>query len=551
MNSIPFETEAIARAGLRSHYEASIADTLLSLWRWRRILAALLFTGLFFGWISLISTPKQYASEAVFQIDFARGENRLGPPTATADSAALVEGEARILRSRQIARHVVVQLNLDKDPEFMSRSGIVSVIRRLLQPAGISNTVKGPGTPDVSTAVREAAVERATSNLMRDVRISNDIRSYLITISVTANAPEKAASIANALAAEYVQNRLIQKLSEAEIDAASALHAAEKIYGEKHPNMIQARSNLAAVREQLQLAEHAEPGDTAIASPLPSQLVSAAQPVAIPVGPNAMVFLLLPALASLAMGICLVLILERRDTGFRTAEDVAAQTGFRCLGMIPNGPETSLEVREALLSTWLAMGLDGASTSPRILMVTSPIPSDAASKLVSNIANWRVAQGARVLVIDASRDRKTGPVSLEEVIEAPEALHAYLDQQKGERLSRLPRATRNTIAKSTLQSFCKRALTHYDLMLIETPPAISLADNMAFGAIADRLILIAKWNSTPRRAITAALRQFHDASLRISGIVLSGVDLAVHRTYRTGDQCYNFAKYRKFFQTVS
>src|SRR5690606_28164148 len=129
--------------------------------------------------------------------------------------------------------------------------------------------------------------------------------------------------IANTFAMQYLHDRLVKKLSEAEVDASTALNDLEKIYGDKHPSVVQAHVNLVAAREQLQLAKESPTPLIGIAGPLPSQLVSAAQPIAVPTGATTAQILGLCVGAGLIAGIVLALLLEKRDTGFRTAEEVA------------------------------------------------------------------------------------------------------------------------------------------------------------------------------------------------------------------------------------
>lgn len=549
MNTIPFETEPLEGAPLRSHYETVAANTLLVLWRRRRMLAMMAVAALLLGLVGLFFTEKRYTSEAVFQLDFARvdaAKAGAAPPTAAMEAGALVEGEARIIRSRQMARRVVMRLGLDK-PAANANQSIWSTIIDFIRPSRDSASSR---------------IDRATTELMKRVAVSNDTRSYLITISATANTPDKAADIANAFATEYLQDRLLQKLLEIEAGAAGTVGELEKTYGDKHPSVVQAKANLQAAREQVQREQQSAAQRIGLANPLPSQLVSPAQPILVPTGPNSILILGLSVIGALAFGVGIAVLLEKRDTGFRSEQEVRAVTGVRGLGMVPriadsNASERAMEQLEALRSLCLAVGLGGRDASARVLMVTSSVPGEGKSVFVSSLARSLVDQGVRVLILKATpRCQSAGAQSIEELLEAPEALQSFLDERRGERLSRIVRTSglgdgRSIFAGQAFERLRKEALNYYDVVIIEAPPAIMLADTVTLGRIADRSIHIARWNSTPRKTVAATIRRLREASIRIDGVVLTGVDLAEHRTYRTGDQCENFTRYRDFYRSTS
>jgi len=553
MNTIPFETGPVTGTPLRNYYENVAADTLLMLWRRRRMLATLTLLAVVLAGIALMFTERRYTSEAVFQLDFARvdaAKAGAAPPTAAMEAGALVEGEARIIRSRPMARRVVMRLGLEKDPAFAPPAGYFTIVRELLWPASSGSTAAKSST----------RIDRATTELMKRVTVSNDTRSYLITIAASASTPVKAADVANAFATEYLQDRLLQRLLEAEAGAFGTLNELEKTFGDKHPSVMQARANLLAARDRVQIEQQSAAQRIGLANPLPSQLVSPAQPILVPAGPNTLLIFGLSIAGALAVGIGLSLLLEKIDNGFRTEAEVRSQAGVRCLGMIPMiadsaSADRSGEQLEALRSLCLATGLGGRDAAARVVMITSSVPKEGKSVFASNLARALVAQGVRVLVLNASpRTPASGYTAIEDLIDSPDALQEFLDGHRDERLSRIIRTSglngsRSLFATPTFDRLRKEVLNYYDVLLIEAPPAIMLSDTVTLGRSADLLIHTARWNRTPRKTVSNAIAQLRSASIRIDGLVLTGVDLAEHETYHTGDQCYNFSKYSGFYKT--
>jgi protein-tyrosine kinase len=75
---------------------------------------------------------------------------------------------------------------------------------------------------------------------------------------------------------------------------------------------------------------------------------------------------------------------------------------------------------------------------------------------------------------------------------------------------------------------------HFDRIVIDTPPALTLADVGVVGPLSDGVLLIVRAGQTPRPAIERALRQV--APARVLGLVLNDVgetesSYAYGRTY--------------------
>lgn len=101
-----------------------------------------------------------------------------GPP-----DQALVDSEVKIMQSRDLARAVVRQMGLAKDPEFVSAGGLR---------ARLFGQTPAP------------AEEVATDNVLRHLDVNRQGTTYLVGLRFRASNPAKAANIANAFAREYM-----------------------------------------------------------------------------------------------------------------------------------------------------------------------------------------------------------------------------------------------------------------------------------------------------------------------------------------------------------
>ena len=258
--------------GLSSVYEAVAFDTLRALWRDRLLILSFVGVGLLLALVASLLVERRYTAEALIHLDFGREDiaaRTKGPPSASMDAAVLVESEARLIRSHGMARRVVSRLKLDENPSYTSRG----LVTRLLS---IVN----------SSDAELSNVDRAARVLGRQLAVSNDTRSYLISIAITSSVPAQSARLANAFAVEYLNDRIVQRLRETEAGARTALAEATVIYGERHPALINARASLAAATEQLLAQEKLTAERPDQITSVPGLSLIKAEPVSLPSGPS-------------------------------------------------------------------------------------------------------------------------------------------------------------------------------------------------------------------------------------------------------------------------
>jgi succinoglycan biosynthesis transport protein ExoP len=160
----------------------------------RAIIGAVLL-GLAAGIFYFLVAPSSYTAASRILLDYRRlaiiGQDEYNAISKISDSA--VESQSTIIESEAIVRSVIRKLDLDNDPEFIGRPGLLSMLGLLTSPDRLS--------PDERM---QAAVDTFRSDLHAD-RVG---LSYVIEVAFTSRDPYKAASVANALAAAYVDDQL-------------------------------------------------------------------------------------------------------------------------------------------------------------------------------------------------------------------------------------------------------------------------------------------------------------------------------------------------------
>jgi len=276
---------------LRAHYAVVAQDTLRILWRRKGLIAATVAAGLAIAIIALAQMGPRYMSEALIQLNLNRDvtSGTKSQPIASVDAADVVNSAARIIRSQTTADAVVVKLGLAKKPDFEPAGYLARWFSALRSAVGLQLTAPTPH-------------DLAVDALMRQVRVTTEPRSYVISVVVTSGSPEVSARLANAVAIEYLHSRRVQELAEARSVAEHDLADASLVFGPRHPTFLRTRARL----EQLD-AQLATLRDTLAEDPikLAEQGVIAARKVMRPSGANVPAYLALAVVVSLSLGICL------------------------------------------------------------------------------------------------------------------------------------------------------------------------------------------------------------------------------------------------------
>ena len=287
--TVQLKIETKETADLPAQYEQLAYDTLRVLWHRKLLISVILVAAVLLVSVVLVRIGPRYSGEAIIELNFIREVPTAGAqiqPTASVDAAAIVDSAARVIRSRATASAVVARLRLDKDPAFARRSAF-SYVRSVLGPEAAT-----PSPHDL-----------AVDELMRKITVTNELRSYLISIAVTTGDPEQSANLANAVAVEYLRGQLLQQLTDAQVSAERDLNQLSSVYGVRHPNYVNGRTRLEHWDARLS-ALRGLPADDVVKLVRGLSLL-AAQKVMVPSGPNITLILGLTIAAALGVGIWL------------------------------------------------------------------------------------------------------------------------------------------------------------------------------------------------------------------------------------------------------
>jgi polysaccharide biosynthesis transport protein len=271
----------------------------------------------------------------------------------------------------------------------------------------------------------------------------------------------------------------------------------------------------------------------------------------------------LGAILGLILGIALVLIFEHFDNTLKTPEDVKEHLGLPFLGMVPDvgvrqtsssaprtgvsplilkNPQSAVAESYRVLRTNLIFS--SAENQGRAIVISSANPGEGKTTTVANLASSLALNGAKVLAVDADLRRPTmhhhfgipKTPGLSDLIvgkcQASQAIQAT--RFKGLQIlpcGYVPPNPAELLGSAHMRQVVDALRTHYEWVLIDTPPILAMADTPVLCPLVDGVVLVIGAEVSGRPTIQRAVDQIQGVGGKIIGIVLNKVDLERNSYY--------------------
>ena len=266
-----------------------------------------------------------------------------------------------------------------------------------------------------------------------------------------------------------------------------------------------------------------------------------------PSSPRLLRALLLTFVLGLGAGGAAAFVLEHLDNTVTTVEEFEQISGLVSLGVVPNVSEVEsieeelAEPRSALsesyrsLSTALSFTTEGGL--PKSLVITSAGPSEGKSITALAIAKHFATLGLKVLLIDAdlrnpSMHKKIGAdqgVGLSNYLTGtctpPEAFQETSIKNLAFMASGpLPPNPANLLASSRLLSLITIGLEVFDLIVLDAPPVMGLADAQLLSSATAATLFVVAAGQAQKGLVRGALNRLEMAHTPVIGAVLTKFD---------------------------
>jgi Mrp family chromosome partitioning ATPase/capsular polysaccharide biosynthesis protein len=560
----PISFQPIQRSGqaiafeARIHNEEVVLGALRLLWQNRKLFGLVAGGAIVFATVFLVLTPKRYTAESIVRLDFESG-NVSAAPRVALDASAVVESEARIIRSRSMAEEVVSRLKLADNAAFSAPPGLATRVLEFLMRRSAVDDRRSVGGIEASAAAvpRSPEFARAVARVMGSTAVENDNKSYLIAVRFRWSSPNDAATLANALAQEYLRERYVQSLVTSRSRLESELAQLDMRLGDKYPTVLAAKTQLAVVENRLRAWETAatSPVRAVALDNFTAEIAIPAQAPLFPASPNPKAVYALTLLLSLVFAAALLLLRQRYDTGLASERAVADRLGVRCFGMVPdvtvdNAPGVRVALSEAVRAIYVAAELDVPFPKCRVVLLTSSLPDEGKTLFGSSLASIVAESGRRVLLLDTVPRIKYRPEP--PAVEAVDAVPAAVRDKPSVAYQTVNfRGRGSPAAIDFFERYLAVAREAYDVIIVKAPPVLLLADAAKFARHSDILMLLVHWRRTPGQAVADAIHRLREAGIRVSGVVLSNVNLRQHGSEHVWGQGRYLAEYGEFYSSFS
>jgi capsular exopolysaccharide synthesis family protein len=259
----------------------------------------------------------------------------------------------------------------------------------------------------------------------------------------------------------------------------------------------------------------------------------------------------------LALGIGLSLLFEHLDNTLKTPEDVKTALGLPFLGMVPEVVAKAGAPRPLMMK---GAEVSAVSDSYRILrtnllfsrpdsqggvfLVSSANPGEGKTTTVANLAASLAQNGGKVLAIDADLRRPTmhqlfGVTKLPGLTDLIVGSCQASSAIKSTRFKDLqtipcgyiPPNPTELLGSASLREVIRALRSHYEWVLIDTPPILAMADTPVLAPFADGVILVVGAEQSSRTAVQRAVDQLLSVGGKVTGVVLNKVNLERNSYY--------------------
>lgn len=262
-----------------------------------------------------------------------------------------------------------------------------------------------------------------------------------------------------------------------------------------------------------------------------------------PSSPRLMINLIIALAIGMAVAAAVTLVLELMDESIRTPDDVSSKLGLPLIGVVPelekgitpnvalNDPRSALS--EAYSSVRTSLQFATVDGLPPNLLITSSRPAEGKSTSALAIARSFAYLGMRVLLVDA--DLRNPSVHRVLGIENSEGLSNYLTGAELEAVVQssdyaglsvmpcgpLPPNPSELLAGPRFSELLREARNHFDLLIIDGPPVIGLADAPTLASKTAATLLVIQATGARRSVVRIATARLLQARAKLLGALLT------------------------------
>jgi capsular exopolysaccharide synthesis family protein len=275
-------------------------------------------------------------------------------------------------------------------------------------------------------------------------------------------------------------------------------------------------------------------------------VIETAQYPRFPAKPNKKRNILLGIILGLFGGIGLAFFLEYLDNTVKTPEDVEERFNIPVISTIDvlnKKDETLVQnvlmdpsslISESFRGLRTSVFLSSADNPPKSLLITSMIPGEGKSSVAACLGASMAQTGKKILLIDADMRRPvqhknfncentTGlSTLLAGVSQEEDSIHLnILDHLDLITSGPIPPNPSELLSSSKLQHLLDKFSSSHDMIIIDTPPLVSVTDPVILCRNVDGVIIVTWSGKTTNDILRKGFKQLAEINAPITGVVLN------------------------------
>lgn len=315
-------------------------------------------------------------------------------------------------------------------------------------------------------------------------------------------------------------------------------------------------------RKQQTMAMSSDEGESA-------RIVDYAFPPVKPSSPNIVVDMILALVMGVVSGIGIIFLFVILDDKIKSVFDIEQTLGLNLLGVVPRIQGSEIKERsrivatsrhrqtlEAFRSIHSSMKLNDDARNAKLILVTSTIPSEGKSFVITNLALIHAAHGERVIVIDGDLrlpniaktlglDNSKGILT---VVAGKDKLDDVIQKNVEKNFDVL---TAGGSTGDPTEVFCHPEFSkiledlrqRYDKIFVDSPPLAPVSDSLNILSSADGVVYVIRFNTVKRKVAAGCLKRIREADVPILGAIMNSVAMHQISSYYSNYYDGSYASY--------
>lgn len=273
------------------------------------------------------------------------------------------------------------------------------------------------------------------------------------------------------------------------------------------------------------------------------QLIDRAEIPGAPVAPRKLLTLLFGIVAGVVLGVAAAYLLEHMNDTVRTGEDVNAKLDLPLLGSVPvssaKDVNSDLQDRKSPLSESYssirtALLLSSRGGLPGTLTVTSIQPGEGKTTTSYAAATGLARVGKRLVVIDCDLRRPAlhkafdldNDKGVAEYLSGQASVDEILRQSTQQDVSvitsgAIPPNPTELLSGPLLSELLRELRERFDVVIIDAPPILGLADAVIVGSLAEGTMLVMEAGRNYRGGMRSSVARLRKGGVRLLGAIIT------------------------------